>query len=267
MESPEIQVESVAEPTSSPGDVPWGVFVALAVLLVCYVLQYVGVVVGSIVAWLRDGGPGQAEFEVWHAGLSPDARLTLIGWTAIVGAAITASVLALLLATQGRGRSWTQLLQLREPKGRWVWQSMFCLGAGLFAYVGLHMAQTTYSEVYNYTPALQDAVVLVSEGRSPTAMVMMLFTLVVLAPVFEEILFRCVLYLPLRRELGVVPAALVVGVMFSGLHDYIWGAMHLLVLSLIFTALLERTKSLWPAILAHALNNAITFFLILFGVV
>jgi membrane protease YdiL (CAAX protease family) len=267
MDAPELQVELPEEVMTPLADVPWGVFLALTVLLLCTALQVFSSAACGLAAWLLDGGGGRVDYDAWLVTLSADAHLALMGWTAVCAAVSTLCVLALLTTLRGRGRSWLQVFQLCAPQGRWLRQSALCLGAGLFAYFGLQLAQSAFSEAFEYAPTPQRAVALVAEAQSGSAMLMMFIAVVVLAPIVEELLFRCVLYLPLRRACGVLPAALIVGAVFSGVHFYLWGALHLLVLSLVFTALLERTKSLWPAVLAHALNNALTFFLVLFDVV
>ena len=78
------------------------------------------------------------------------------------------------------------------------------------------------------------------------------------APLSEELLFRSVLYQPMRAHIGVVPAAVIVSVIFAALHFYVWGVPHLIVLSLTFTALFECTGSLWYPIAAHGLYNGLT---------
>jgi len=255
MEAPEVHSEPTPDLTPAADDVPWGVLLALTVLLVCHVLQIFAAGIVSIVSSLLDA-EGAADI---------DARLVAMGWSATISSALTVCVLAMLLMHCPRGRSWVDVLRLGLPEGRWLRQSALCMGAGLFAYVCLLVAQAAYSQAFDYTPLPQPTVILMSQARNPGALAMMFLAVVILAPVFEEILFRCVLYVPLRRELGIVPAALIVAAIFSSLHFYVWGALQLVVLSLIFTALRERTKSLWPPILLHALNNGLTFVLVLYG--
>ena len=77
------------------------------------------------------------------------------------------------------------------------------------------------------------------------------------APLAEEIAFRGLLYGGLRKKMPMIPAALVGGVFFGLLHFSTgWSAVPVLIfLGVIFAVLYEKTKSIWPPILLHAVNN------------
>jgi membrane protease YdiL (CAAX protease family) len=81
---------------------------------------------------------------------------------------------------------------------------------------------------------------------------------IVWAPLVEEIAFRGVLYGTLRTRMGVGPAALLSAAIFALVHGY--GAIGLASVfwsGLIWALAYERTGSLWPATLAHGVNNLI----------
>ena len=81
--------------------------------------------------------------------------------------------------------------------------------------------------------------------------------IVVAAPLAEEIAFRGLLYGGLRKKMPMIPAALIGGVFFGLLHFSTgWSAVPVLVfLGLVFAVLYEKTESIWPPILLHAVNN------------
>ena len=79
---------------------------------------------------------------------------------------------------------------------------------------------------------------------------------IVWAPLVEEVAFRGVLYGTLRTKMGVGPAALLSAAIFAFVHGY--GAIGLASVfwsGLIWALAYERTGSLWPATLAHGVNN------------
>lgn len=88
----------------------------------------------------------------------------------------------------------------------------------------------------------------------------------VLAPACEEIAFRGYLQttLGLRRR----PAAAILGAaaLFAVLHMNPVLFPALVALGAVFGWLVWRAGSIWPAVLAHAVNNAITTWLVLAGV-
>lgn len=82
-----------------------------------------------------------------------------------------------------------------------------------------------------------------------------IFLAVVVAPLTEELVFRGIVYLPMRERYGPLRAAIVVSLIFAGIHAYWAGLGHLFILALIFTWLMESTRTmLWP-IMAHGVHN------------
>ena len=81
--------------------------------------------------------------------------------------------------------------------------------------------------------------------------------IVILAPLAEEIAFRGMLYGGIRKRLPMLPAALVAGLFFGLLHFSTgWSAVPVLIfLGAMFSILYEKTGSLWPPIILHAINN------------
>jgi len=94
--------------------------------------------------------------------------------------------------------------------------------------------------------------------------------LVILAPIYEEILFRGVLFTGLRKKLPLITTGIIVSVIFGAAHLE-WGgdsplnwaaAIDTAVFSMVLVYLRETSKSLWPAIFLHGLKNAIAFTLV-----
>ena len=79
---------------------------------------------------------------------------------------------------------------------------------------------------------------------------------IVWAPVVEEIAFRGVLYATLRTRLGMAPAVLVSAGIFALVHGYgTMGFASVFWSGTLWALAYERTRSLVPCMLAHAVNN------------
>ncbi len=79
---------------------------------------------------------------------------------------------------------------------------------------------------------------------------------IVWAPVVEEITFRGVLYATFRRRLGAGPAVLVSAGIFALVHGYgTMGFISVFWSGILWALAYERTRSLLPGILGHAINN------------
>lgn len=92
-------------------------------------------------------------------------------------------------------------------------------------------------------------------------------TLVVIAPIAEEALFRGYLFGRLKKYVPTIPAIIVVSLLFAAAHlpggDHIqWNvALDVFALSIILCLLRSITGSIWAGILLHMLKNAIAFYL------
>tara|TARA_R110001606_G_scaffold320613_1_gene467508 strand:- start:433 stop:1164 length:732 start_codon:yes stop_codon:yes gene_type:complete len=80
------------------------------------------------------------------------------------------------------------------------------------------------------------------------------------AAVVEEIVFRGLLYGWLRQKAGVVISAVVSSLLFTAAHFYVYSAgivfvVEMVSLSVALALLFEYSRSLWPGILCHAVNN------------
>jgi uncharacterized protein len=92
--------------------------------------------------------------------------------------------------------------------------------------------------------------------------ILTLFVAAVIAPISEEIFFRGFLYGGLRRRIGVVGAMLVSTLFFTGLHLSFDLFIPIFLLGLFLAWLYEYTGSLYPGILLHAENNALSLILL-----
>lgn len=101
-------------------------------------------------------------------------------------------------------------------------------------------------------------------------MLLAFFTLVVLAPLCEEFLFRGYLYGRIRKYMGAVWTVALTSLVFGAMHVYAGPGMPLqwnvmigtVVLALFIGSLREYTGSIWAGILVHMLKNGVAFFVL-----
>ncbi len=91
---------------------------------------------------------------------------------------------------------------------------------------------------------------------SPAEAVGFFVAAVLVAPLFEELAFRGLVYTTLRIRFGPGLSAVVSAALFTLLHVYSPLGMLTLFTGAVVSALVyERTRSLLPSIIAHAVNN------------
>lgn len=84
---------------------------------------------------------------------------------------------------------------------------------------------------------------------------LLIFMVVLVAPVFEEWIFRGLLYRSLRPSLGFVASLIGTSLLFTVVHP-LTSSVTVLVLGLVTAWLVERTNRLWPSMLVHIGYNA-----------
>lgn len=158
-------------------------------------------------------------------------------------------------ATLTAGRVTPAAFGLRRLSGRQAWRAAG-LGVGMlgafFAFVAL------WSKLDPGTT--DDLAKDLGAEDSTVALIAVAVLVAVVAPVVEELFFRGFLFGALRRSMHWVPAALLAGAVFGGVHAGGTPPIFLVplaVLGFMLCWLYRRTGSLLPGIAVHALNNSI----------
>ncbi len=86
------------------------------------------------------------------------------------------------------------------------------------------------------------------------------------APVCEELWFRALLYTSLRTRLGISPSVVVTAALFAAIHSpqTLVAAAVFFFPAILCSLWYERTRSLWPNVLAHFLINVLPV-IVLYG--
>ena len=166
-------------------------------------------------------------------------------------------IVALARAMEG-GATWKQALapfgMVRAPARATL------MGAG----VGVAIALVLGFGLERVLPSPENAQGPLIEAASAPGWQRILFVLlaVALAPVFEEFLFRGVLYTGMLRSWGKWPAGIIVTLMFGVLHVFdvagYWPALVMItVVGLALLIARIKSKSLIPAIAMHATYNLV----------
>ena len=88
------------------------------------------------------------------------------------------------------------------------------------------------------------------------------FSLVIITPIFEETIFRGLLFKRLRSQLNFKSSVLIASIVFAVAHMQWNVALDTFALSLVLCWLVERSGSIAPAIALHALKNGLAFLLL-----
>ena len=211
------------------GPVSWTVPEAALVLVVAFAL-----LVG---AQALPGGFASAP--VW-------AGVTLLAYDAALGA---------LLWYLAHRRGVTPLAAFRldamPELGNLALAVVVGLGCRVFsvAYYGV-------AQALGATPPVSD-VLTRAFGTGAFAVLLTVVVVALVGPVLEEVLLRGVVLGAVAARLGAWPAIIACAIAFALLHASLWSLLPLTVLGIGAGWLAVRSRSLWPAIIAHVLYNGV----------
>ena len=141
------------------------------------------------------------------------------------------------------------------------WPTVGWAALGLFSFYILAAVYTAVVQPDAEQTVAQD----LGADQGTLGMIAAGFMVICVAPVAEEFFFRGFFYRALRSRYSVLVAALIGGGVFGVIHWDFSGADALLLvpplaaLGFVFCLVYERTRSIYPVIGLHALNNAIAF--------
>jgi membrane protease YdiL (CAAX protease family) len=95
-----------------------------------------------------------------------------------------------------------------------------------------------------------------------TGYIVAFVTLVVIAPIAEEAIFRGYLYQKVRKATNVFVAILLTSLAFAFVHGQLNVGLDVFILSIFLCGLRELTGSIWAGILLHMTKNALAYYVL-----
>ncbi|HYH84074.1 MAG TPA: type II CAAX endopeptidase family protein [Pyrinomonadaceae bacterium] len=237
-----------------PDNPPWGLFGALGLLIVSFLLMVAAQVTFLLPYAVRRGIPFTPEAIAQFATKDPNALFVQV--VAILPAHVLTLGLAWLIVTRGGKHPFLRTLGWEWGAGLTFWR---CAGlAVLLLLVGMGIIWLT-GKPDNALERLLES--------SRSAALATAFAATFTAPLVEEIMFRGLLYSALRRLVGTALAVAVVMLIFAAIHvPQYWPSYGviatILLLSFVLTAIRARTGSLLPCFIIHLIFNGIQSVLI-----
>jgi hypothetical protein len=138
-----------------------------------------------------------------------------------------------------------------KPLKRYV---VLGLVVGILLFVGIGLLGNILTHLFG-TPAPQSFTVAVKGVNYQWEFGLLAILGGVVAPIKEEMLFRGLIYPPLRQALGRGKGMLLTGLFFATLHFDIVRFLPLFIGGVVLAWLYERSASIWPAVVAHGTWN------------
>ena len=216
-------------------------------LLLAKICMTLGLGFGLVEMFQQIGPPGEREQRFMRFVV---AAVTLQG----------AGLVFVHFFLKGHGLRWGDFLGIRTRPVRWVviWavaMSVFAIPATILLNTFTAWLISQFREV----PEPQAVMIVLQESNRLGERIALGFTAIVLAPDFEESIFRGILY-PAIKGAGYPTLALAgTSLLFGAIHATLLTFLPLTFLAIMFAMLYEKTDSLLAPIISHSLFNAVNF--------
>ena len=80
----------------------------------------------------------------------------------------------------------------------------------------------------------------------------------IVAPFAEELLFRGIIYNKLSKSISITGTIIIQGILFGAYHMNLVQGLYASLLGIVFGYVTFKTKSIWPAIIMHMVNNTVS---------
>lgn len=213
-------------------------------------------VLGCLFLWifLQAGAIGVAES--WAPGWQTGHYL------AYLGAELFTLVLVCTFVRQGVGQPLGSLGLRFTPGANYLLTVIaYPLLCGLLVLVALGWSLLLMA-VFQELPPPQEAVQLFRDtldGGDPLEIGLVVAMGVLGAPLSEEVIFRGLLFGWMRQRFGVLAGMVGSSLAFAALHMSLFGLLPLFVLGLFLAYVYQRTRSLYCAMLFHAVFNGVSY--------
>lgn len=164
------------------------------------------------------------------------------------------SALGAVWLAQCRGFEITPIWRLEKTQIK-IFESLFLYLACLLPISLLTAGSILLSNFFGVEDSMQGPVRDILESPEIGRVMFNLAAAVLIAPIWEEIVFRGVLYPFCKARMGRWPALVFTGVLFGSIHGHLPSLLPLILLGIILGLAYERSGSLWSPILLHAFFN------------
>lgn len=184
----------------------------------------------------------------------------------VVGALVFQYIVMFLtvyfIAVVRKGASWSAL-------GFRPFNLLQSLGLVIATYFGVEVLVLIYGAILVLSgakrpedPALRVVSLFV---KTRAGLALAIFMVAIVAPIMEEFFFRGFIYGAFRKRWGITAAIILTSVLFAVSHLSLFNFIPLTIIGIALAYLYERTGSLGPPIILHALNNFLSVVLLYYS--
>lgn len=229
-------------------------FASIGYLLLTVLIQLVVSIVGGIVIGfyyvingiVQTGNESTLQYDMDSI---INFTLSVTNIFLLISSALT--ILFLILIYKIKKRNYKEELQIIRTHNVNIFYAIFIgLCCWLFnsGVVSLVEEAGFFSSQFEY---MNDILAPISQG----SILISMLTVGIVAPIAEEFLFRGVIYNTLKKKISIKWTIIIQAILFGVFHGNLVQGTYATLLGLVFGYVTYKTKSLWPAIIMHMVNN------------
>ncbi|MBQ3513324.1 MAG: CPBP family intramembrane metalloprotease [Lachnospiraceae bacterium] len=224
----------------------------------CYVLLFLGIQI--LVNFVVQFGYGfKAGMEAGKSGVPLDAEAfaqelqvyLLENQNLILLASSVVTLLFLWIFFKCRHKKLTQEAQIRKFDIKMI-LPMIVMGCSLSLFISSVLCILPLPE--NLVSSYDES----SQGLLGQNLMIRILSVMIMAPVVEEIIFRGLIFSRLKRGMKTPIAIIISSFLFALMHGQLIWIIYTFVVGLIFAIVFEKTKSLGTSILCHMAFNSVS---------
>lgn len=230
-------------------------FVAIMYLVIAFVVQIIVSIIGATIVSVNYFANNQSAIQ--NSGLDQTAAITNELMSnmnyILLTSSITTIVLFILIYKLRKKNISEELLFKATNKLNYL--IALLLGVSVWIFNTGFVSLLSEGELFkNSFKALEESLAFVGGNN----IILSILVVGIVAPFAEELLFRGIIYNKLIKNISIRGTIIIQGILFGVYHMNLVQGLYASLLGIVFGYVTFKTKSIWPAIIMHMVNNTVS---------
>lgn len=230
-------------------------FIAMLYLGIAFVIQITVSIIGATIISVKYfmENPSKAQISVVDQTTAITKELMAnMNYILLISSILTIVIFFLIYILKKKNIS-KELLFKNTNKSNYLLALMLGVSIWLFN-MGFVSLLSEAGLFKNSFKALEDAMSFIGVNN----VVLSILVVGIVAPFSEELIFRGVIYNKLSKSMSITATIIIQGILFGVYHMNLVQGLYASLLGIVFGYVTYKTKSIWPAVIMHMVNNAVS---------
>lgn len=230
-------------------------FVAIMYLVIAFVVQIIVSIIGATIVSVNYFANNQSAIQ--NSGLDQTAAITnelMYNMNYILLTSSITTIVLFILIYKLRKKNISEEL-LFKATNKLNYLIALLLGVSVWIFNTGFVSLLSEGELFkNSFKALEESLAFVGGNN----IILSILVVGIVAPFAEELLFRGIIYNKLIKSISIRGTIIIQGILFGAYHMNLVQGLYASLLGIVFGYVTFKTKSIWPAIIMHMVNNTVS---------